>query len=318
MSQTQGILSAQNEGLTPIGNRSYMAFFSSAAITFGAMMAMLQAEQKAMSGMAQLAEVTTGGRATAAISVGTSIQNASNDDAASYTQQSYEQWATVGSSLTQVGMGLGGLKGTASATKFSTKMDEFTDEASGVGIDSHLTVGPEATNPNSNPLTMTNMTDEQRQIVADTKAKLKGAGLHLNDYKKMINGGKLDEDLGHGVTLRHVLSCADDANELSDLRTGLRKGKEDALKAVEREHSTIQMKVQIGNAMGQAAASGATSQMRLGEAQANRDKGADSMQQSLAQNNLSFAQETQKSQTDQIDKWFNQSCQAIQSAQIRA
>lgn len=240
LSQDQGSQANKlgSQGPAPIGNREYMAFFSSAAITFGAMMEMLAAEQQAMNGMAKLAITTTGSRLSAMQSTATSTQATYNADGTSLDNQSYEQWATVGSSLTQIGMGCGGLFKTAKATQFSSKVSSLADDASAVGLDHNLIVGPKPTSSSAGttlPLQKDTLTPEQLAIVEKTKASLKGAGIHLNDYKKMISGKGLDEDLGQGITLRHVLSFADDNNELSDLRTGLRKGKEDAGKHVESE-----------------------------------------------------------------------------------
>jgi len=324
------------QGPTPIPNRADMAFFSSAAITFGAMMAMLQAEQNAMNGQAQLAQLTTSARTTAVLATATSTQNMSNDDASQLKMQGWEQWASVGSSIATAGMGLGGLGMTARASMHESNMGGFNAETNKFKSTGTLSVGAH------DPITGI-PTPDSEAVVKSIRSKLllagrgNGDGISQEDYKTIMSNGGPDGTFENGtrktpgydlrrltdksikengtegaVTLKDVFESSSET-EVADMQSGVGKGKKHAMKLVAKEHTDIQSYVQIGNAVAQAGSGGPTAQMKGQEAQYMRDKGAQALVQSLSQNSLSLAQETQKAQADQSAQFNNLSGQVWQS-----
>ncbi len=326
MPNTQQINDTAPPVQSPVGGRNAYAFFSSGAITFGAMMAMLEAEQNAMNGMAALSITTTQSRASAIMLTASSTNSMYVDDAQSLTQQSNEQWASVAASFGSVGANAGGLKMTANASKFSDKMDDLHDQVS--SYDSRAGSGTAGVIAGADNTIL----NSRNETIASTKTQLKNGGISLGDYKKIVEGNDgyskfnlkrlknpaAKDDDADAVTLKHVFETAgSDPNttpaELDALRSGVAKGKTDAAKHVTDTHEKAQKWVQIGTSTSQAATGVSTSQFKLAESQAMRDKGADSMTQTLSQNNAALAQETAKSQADQSEKFNNLSGQVWQS-----
>lgn len=327
MPNTQQINDTAPPVQSPVGGRNAYAFFSSGAITFGAMMAMLEAEQNAMNGMAALSITTTQSRASAIMLTASSTNSMYVDDAQSLTQQSNEQWASVAASFGSVGANAGGLKMTAGASRFSTKMDDLHDTATSfngkMGQD-HLgyTVGQapqltgQAADQSAEDLathnTFKNRLLSEGGISPEHYADILKSKDPMN-YDLRINDNNNAKIGGKPVTLKSIFESAKDPAELAALRSGVGKGKLAAAKALTEKDAQANKWVSIGTSTAQAATAISTSQFKLAESQAMRDKGADSMTQTLSQNNAALAQETAKSQADQSEKFNNLSGQVWQS-----
>jgi len=335
MSNPQQVAAPEQQGATPIPNRDDMAFFSSAAITFGAMMAMMAAELNAMNGMAKLAILTTGARTTAILSTADSTQSMYNDDASSLTQQSYEQWASVGSSIAQAGMGCGGIFATGRASLRASDMDKLNTQTNGFRSNSNISIG--------NFDEITGRPTLEGIAAQRIKSQLLGAGrgngdgISADDYRTIMSQGGVEDTVVNGqvtkngydlrrltnpnitengttgaVTLKQVFEASDET-EVADMQSGIGKGVKKANKQVAIKHTEIQGYVQIGNAMAQAGSGGPTAQFKLQEAQYTRDKGAEALVQTLSQNAVAMYQEAQKSQTDQTEKNSNLAGQTLQT-----
>ncbi len=317
--QVQGPVNNTPVNNTPVAGRHDFAFFSSGAITFGAMMAMLQAEETAMNDMAKLAVTTTNCRKSAILTTATATNDMYTDDANSLTQQSNEQWSSVASSFGSLGANVGGLHMMKAPTKFATSMDELHNQATSFD---GKNIGHEYGTRGANPLT-----DEDKATHNTFKNRLLTEGISPDDYAKIVkspNGfseydlRNLDPNNHTGgvkgkVTLKSIFESAKNPAELDSLRKGVGKGKVAAAKALTDENDRVQKWVQIGTSTAQAGTGVASSQFKLSEAQAMRDKGADSMSQALSQSNSALAQEAAKSQADQSEKMSNLMGQTWQS-----
>ena len=328
MQHSNQVGAPESQGPAPIGNRDYMAFFSSAAISFAAMMAMLKAEQDGMNSMAQLAMTTTQDRLTSILNTATATQNMYNDDAAVLTQQSNEQIASAVSSFGQAGCGVGGLVKTAQAASFSNKMGALNAETNQVTLNSAAAAefGPGVPGA-ARSITQSTADSIRSQLMGAGAGAGNGDGISQAHYARIIGEGGINNfDLrrltnsnitengtADAVTLKQVLETAPNQEDLDSLKAGIGKGKANADEQFKRVNDKIQMQVQIGNALAQAGSGTATSLFKAEEASLTKEKGQAAMQQSLSQSNLQFAQETQKSQSDQSQQFNSLSGQVWQS-----
>jgi len=181
-----------------------------------------------------------------------------------------------------------------STTKFSRQMDDMLEKANtckntaGTQVgDSRMLAGNGAARPFS---------DEEKAIRDEYTEKLKKGAVSPETYRNLVAGKGLDEPLvkGKQVTLRHVLESAQDPAVFSELVDGVSKGQEGAERAVSRKLDSIKFKSEFGNQVVKSITSGVNGQQTLSQAQAQRDQGAASQQQALAQGGLQFLQDAMK------------------------
>jgi len=300
----------------------------SATLSIASLMEVMDAQQKIRENAANLAQLTTSVTSTANLTVAQSTVAAGTSEGDVLDQNADEQYASLASSLGQVGFGFSGVGATARASRFSTKMDNLaSNESFNKPAAASVTVGPLRPNQKDPSTPDGKLAIKYANLLKEAKSG--GKGISLSDYKKIVNGGGKDFNLKRltnpnatnndtdAVTLEHVFASESDSDELSKMRVGLGIAKTDARKSVDQEHTRIQNYVQIGNGVSSSFSAGFTAQNKMTEAQDTRDKAAQNMESQLAQADASFLGNALKSQNDQSDQANNAANQGLQTiAQI--
>lgn len=317
MSKTQ-IGAQAPENSMPSGGRE-IAFFSSFAITFQAMMEMIEAEQKIMTGQASLAQKTTMSRVQAIQASAAATENMYNNDAQAIRQQANGTFCQAASSFAQAGTAVGSGIATRQAGVHSDNLGKLNSE-----FTSHPTTAAGAVVGDADVAAL------RDQHLAHFRSRLQdtskgGIGFTQDDYAKIMEGGgfngfdlrklssvRFRESLGDSekITLQHVIESAPTDEIRSEMRVGVGKAARDAGAAYKLKTDQIRTMSDMGNGVFGALTTSVGASYKISESQQIQAKAAEASIQAQAQSNAQVAAETAKSQSDQAAKMDNLSGQA--------
>ena len=287
-------------GAYPTGmQRASYVFFGSASVSFAAFMEYLRALQQGMSAMAEMSEATTEARSNVAQTLASATYNAGINDANQLSQQANEQIASAVSSGVQAAAAVGGFAATRKASTASENMSKLAQSA-------RESDGPQGVTGSTNAPDAAGAAAVKTADIKEAVAQLKaGKAEELAASKD-----PMDTSIGKtGVTLKGVLSSSERNNALEEIGSRQKL----AIKTLTSRQNYVQFLTQGANMVGQMAASSATAQFKINEADQMTQKATQSKLQSLSQAGTQFMQETGQSQAKQSDQYNDTSKQVWQS-----
>jgi len=311
-----GAQAPENSG--PVGGRE-CAFFGSGAITFGAMMEMLAAEQKIMSGFAELAQVTTRARVSAIQTAASATQNMYENDASATEMQAGGAFAQSGGSFAQAGAGVysgiqirGAQTHSDSITRLNSEMTNHpvTPTGTAVGPPTESQAAKQDAINHFNARLQDSSSGGQGFTQAEYARIMKDGGFGRFDLRQ-LNPGRFGTDLdGNMVTLKDVYESASSDEARAQLRRGLGAGVKVANKEFIHSKDELNLKSQMLTGITSALATTGQGSLKIAEADQIRAKAAEASIQAQAQNNSQIAAETAKAESDQATKMDTLSGQA--------
>lgn len=214
------------------------------------------------------------------------------------------QRSSMGQAIGTAVVGGASFGGQFSATRFSTKMEGFLSEAQACKNKGGATVADPSVVLDKSVKTARlgfkhDIDNKEEEALQNYTDKLKKGTLTCDEYREIIKNGGLDHKLEGRITLRHVLEYAHGTSDFDVLVKGVSEGRDNSYKELSGILAKVDTLTNISNQVVNSIAGGWNTQATLGQAQAQRDQGAASQQQTLLQGGLQLLQDAMKTQ-DQL------------------